>query len=236
VRLRRRRPIGPARPLSGPRPLSPDERTTIDAAHRILYERSPDGSQPGVNLTWLGYLATKMPADLIVYQEIVVETRPELIVESGTRFGGTTLFLAGVLEALGSGRVVSIDTIRAPRLPDHPRIEYITGSSLDRATIDHVHRAAVGKRTMVILDSLHSAEHVGAELAAYHDIVSPGCYLIVEDSNVNGRPVLPDFGPGPGEAVESFLATTNGFEVDRRRERFLISLNPGGYLRRSSGP
>ena len=85
---------------------------------------------------------------------------------------------------------------------------------------------------MVILDSLHTAEHVGAELELYADIVSPGCYLVVEDMNVNGHPVLPDYGPGPTEAVEAFLATTDEFVVDRDRERFLMTLNPGGYLRR----
>jgi cephalosporin hydroxylase len=233
VRWRRhRQALGPARPLGGGRSLSAHEQATVDAAHRILYERAPGGGQPSLNLSWFGYQATKLPADLIVYQEIVVETRPQLIVESGTRYGGTTLFLAHVLEALGRGRVVSIDTVRAPRLPEHPRIEYITGSSLDRSTVERIHRAAAGRRTMVILDSLHSADHVGAELEAYQDIVSQGCYLIVEDSNVNGNPVLPDFGPGPMEAIESFLAATSGFVADRDRERFLISLNPKGYLRR----
>ena len=85
---------------------------------------------------------------------------------------------------------------------------------------------------MVILDSDHYEPHVSKELNAYHDIVSPGCYLIVEDTNVNGRPVLPDFGAGPGEAVDKFIATHSEFVVDRDRERFLMTLNPGGYLRR----
>jgi cephalosporin hydroxylase len=224
--------VGPARPLGGPRDLTVDEQATVDAFHRLVYERSPDGSQRGLNFHWLGFLSTKFPSDLVVYQEIVTETRPQLIVESGTRFGGTTLFLAGILDALGRGRVLTIDVERPARLPSHPRIEYITGSSLDPGTIEHVHQAAAGKRTMVILDSLHSLEHVGAELRAYHDVVSPGCYLIVEDSNVNGHPVLPDFGPGPMEAIDDFLKSTDAFVVDRERERFLISLNPRGYLRR----
>jgi len=44
--------------------------------------------------------------------------------------------------------------------------------------------------------------------------------------------VLPDFGPGPMEAVDGFLATTDAFVVDRDRERFFVSLNPRGYLHR----
>jgi cephalosporin hydroxylase len=225
--------VGPARPLGGSRLLTAAEQATVDAFHQVIYQRAPDGSQGGLNFHWLGYLSTKYPCDLIVYQEIVTETRPELIVESGTRFGGTTLFLACLLDSLGGrGRVLTIDVNRAPRLPEHPRIEYITGSSLDPETIATVRRAADGKRTMVILDSLHSEDHVGAELRAYSDIVTEGCYLIVEDSNVNGHPVLPDFGPGPMEAVDGFLASSDGFVIDRDRERFLISLNPRGYLRR----
>lgn len=85
---------------------------------------------------------------------------------------------------------------------------------------------------MVILDSDHSQAHVAAELTAYGPLVASGCYLVVEDTNINGHPVLPDFGPGPMEAVVAFLQTTPAFEVDASRERFLLSLNPRGYLRR----
>ena len=167
------------------------------------------------------------------YQEIVVETRPDFIFESGTRFGGTSLFLASVLDLLdGPGRVLTLDIDPTPTRPLHPRIDYLIGSSVDPAIVERIHRAAAGHRVMVILDSDHTKEHVLAELAAYHDLVTPGCYLIVEDTNVNGRPVLPDFGPGPGDAVDAFLATTDEFVADLDRERFLISLNPGGYLRR----
>jgi len=85
---------------------------------------------------------------------------------------------------------------------------------------------------MVILDSDHSAAHVGAELDAYRGLVSPGCYLIVEDTNVNGHPVVPDHGPGPMEAADAFLAGAPEFVADRERERFMLTLNPRGYLRR----
>ena len=62
--------------------------------------------------------------------------------------------------------------------------------------------------------------------------VTVGKYLIVEDTNVNGHPVRDDFDPGPMEAVRQFLAENNDFEADRTQERFLVTFNPSGYLKR----
>ncbi|HTG44653.1 MAG TPA: CmcI family methyltransferase, partial [Verrucomicrobiae bacterium] len=84
-----------------------------------------------------------------------------------------------------------------------------------------------------ILDSDHRAPHVYEELVTYSPLVKTGDYLIVEDTNVNGHPVLPDFGPGPREAVDKFLSENNGFVIVQDCERFLMTLNPRGYLRRT---
>jgi cephalosporin hydroxylase len=96
-----------------------------------------------------------------------------------------------------------------------------------------VRRRAAGRRTMVILDSDHSAAHVSAELDAYRELVSPGCYLIVEDTNVNGHPVFTDHGPGPMEAIDAFLPSAPEFAIDYSRERFMLTLNPRGFLKRA---
>jgi cephalosporin hydroxylase len=87
---------------------------------------------------------------------------------------------------------------------------------------------------MVSLDSDHRAAHVQKELELYSPLVTPGMYLVVEDMHFNGYPILPKFGPGPTEAVEAFLKTNPPFERDRTRERFLLTFNPGGYLRRTA--
>jgi cephalosporin hydroxylase len=203
------------------------DRAAVSRAHDAFY-----ASDAWTKATWLGTQALKNPLDLWVYQEIMAETRPELIVETGTWRGGSALYLASVCDLLGEGEIVSIDV--APMrddYPQHPRITYLAGrSSTDPDVLAEVSARAAGRRTLVILDSDHSQAHVEAELAAYAPLVPVGCYLVVEDSNI-GR-IRKDLMPGPLQAVETFLARTDEFEIDREREKFLITFNPSGYLRR----
>jgi cephalosporin hydroxylase len=111
----------------------------------------------------------------------------------------------------------------------------VTGSSADPCVIDPIFEGRdPAERRVVILDSDHSRAHVLAELAVLAPRVAPGGRLIVEDTNVNGHPVLPEHGPGPWEAVEEFLAANPEWERDRGREKFLLTYNPGGYLRRKA--
>jgi cephalosporin hydroxylase len=194
-----------------------------------------------VGRTWsdtfyMGVRLLKSPTDLWVYQEILHQTRPDLVIETGTAWSGSALHLAHLCELLGRGRVVSVDIDPKPDLPRHERVTYLTGSSTAPEIVGQMTREAEGKRVMVILDSDHSARHVLEELRLYAPLVSPGCYLIVEDTNVNNRPVLPEHGPGPWEAVAEFLKTSRSFEIDRSREKFLLTFNPSGYLRRITAP
>lgn len=200
--------------------------------HRLLYETGYSTGDPW-NPKWLGFAALKCPFDLWIYQEILHEIRPDLVLETGTARGGSALFLASILDLLGSGTVVSIDIVRRPEWPTHPRITYLTGSSTSPAIIDQVRaRVAAASRVLVILDSDHMKDHVLDELRLYSPLVTAGSYLIVEDTNINGHPVFAGFGPGPWEAVDEFLAGTTAFKRDRARERFFVTFNPGGYLLR----
>ncbi len=182
---------------------------------------------------WLGTPVRKIPLDLWTLQEILYETRPDLIVETGTDRGGSALFMGCMCDMLGHGEIVSIDIDEDAERPVHPRVTYLTGSSSDPAIIEQVKgRAQRAGRVMIVLDSDHSKKHVLDELHLLSPLVTPGCYLIVEDTIVNGNPVLPEFGPGPGEAVQEFLAGQGEFVVDARREKFHVTTNRGGYLRR----
>lgn len=223
--------IGPFKAPSQLRPLTTDEQAATDTFHRAYYG-AWQSKRMTIDLSWFGHRTLKCPMDLWTYQEILVDTKPDLVVECGTRFGGSAYYLASIMDLLGHGRVLSVDIDTKPTRPTHPRIEYLAGSTIEPAVVDRVKAAAQGQRTMVILDSDHAEAHVSAELAAYRDIVSVGCYLIVEDTNVNGHPAYPEFGPGPMEALDDFLATTDDYVIDADRERFMMTLNPRGFLRR----
>ena len=203
------------------------DRAAVARAHDVFY-----GSDAWTKAAWLGAQSLKNPLDLWVYQEIVAETRPALIVETGTWRGGSALFLASICDLLGEGEVVSIDV--APMrddYPEHPRVTYIAGrSSTDPEVVAEVSARAAGGRTFVVLDSDHSQKHVEAELDAYAPLVPVGCYLVAEDSNIGQ--IRKDLMPGPREAVHAFLSRNRDFEIDREREKFLITFCPDGFLKR----
>jgi len=210
--------------------LSHAQVDVVNRFHDLYYERWSAAHADTINLSWFGYQVLKCPLDLWLYQEVLVRMRPDFVVETGTWCGGSALYVAMVLDQIGHGRVITIDIQAKAGRPEHPRITYVTGSSVDPAVVADV-RARVGAgRAIVVLDSDHRQEHVYQEMAAYGPLVQRGDYLIVEDTNVNGHPTFASFGPGPMEAVEKFLSTTDEFAIDERCERFLMTLNPKGYL------
>lgn len=209
----------------------PNAREVIDIFHQIYYYSS---EKTWENTFWLGWPTLKCPLDMWVYQEIIFEVKPDVIIETGTYFGGSALFFAMLLDRLQKGIVVTIDILeRQKKRPDHNRIRYITGSSVSSEVVKQVELLVEKqRRVMVILDSDHTKHHVLEELNIYSRFVDTGSYIIVEDTDLNGHPVKPEFGPGPMEAVDEFLKKNSSFAIDYSREKFLMTQNPGGYLKR----
>jgi cephalosporin hydroxylase len=215
------------------------EDEVVEAFFRLYGE-----SQVWTKTLWLGTPVYKCPLDLWVYQEILFRTRPDIIIETGTWAGGSALFLASICDLLDRGRVITIDIedeetarmklgrVRVRCRPTHPRITYLCGSSVAEDVVSRVRsELSPEDRVMLVLDSDHSKEHVLAELRAYTPFVTENCYAVVEDTM--GDQLMATFG-GPGEAVEEFCAGKSAFTVDRECEKFLLTWNPGGYLRRES--
>jgi cephalosporin hydroxylase len=183
----------------------------------------------------------KNPLDLWMVQQVIYEVQPDLVIETGTWLGGSALYYAHTLNGMGleGSRVVTIDIQNAcATAQTHPLwkkyVTFLQGSSTDGDIVAHVTKMAKGKKTFVTLDSDHSMAHVLKELEAYAPLVSRGSYLIVEDTNLDGVPIAPEFPPGPMAAVRRSLEQSGGqmFEQDETREAYLITFNPGGWLRR----
>ncbi len=201
---------------------------TVKLFHRLYYE----GASWGRN-HWLGTQVLKSPLDLWIFQEIIYETKPDVIIEAGTFQGGSALYMANLLDLLGHGQVVTIDIEEVPGRPQHPRIHYLLGSSTAPETVEKVKAFLSPKdKVMVVLDSDHHKPHVLHELKIYSRMVTKGNYLVVEDTNLNNHPVVAWFGPGPMEALEEFLRENKDFQIDSSREKFLVTFNPKGYLRK----
>jgi cephalosporin hydroxylase len=199
----------------------------------------------------------QFPTDLVTYEKLLFKLRPDVVIETGTFAGGLTLHLASILrDVRPEARIVTID-IDSTRWDETRatldlrndvkqellgRIQFIQGSSTSPEVLEQVQRQIPpGGKVLVILDSLHTKEHVLAELKLYAPLVTPGSYIIVNDTDLDGiidqglaHVKLPGYGTpiGVRAAVEEFLASCGEFDVDAEADRFLISCNHSGILRR----
>jgi len=212
-----------------------DDQTVIDEFHKLWRTRIINDK-----LTFMGVQACKTPMDLWVYQEILWELKPETVIECGTYAGGTAHYLACILGIIGLGRVVTIDFREFIQRPSHPRLTYIYGSTTEegyRKVKSYLEPCTPTGPVLVILDSGHDKDHVLKEMKLYGELVTPGSYMIVEDSDLNGHPTgnqhyWPLGTPGPHEAIEEFLKTHDEFEIDKSREKFLVTVCKDGFLKR----
>jgi cephalosporin hydroxylase len=193
------------------------------------------------NYTWQGHKIIQYPDDIIALQEIIYRTRPEVIVECGIAYGGMLLFYRHMLDLNGGGDVVGVEL--HPRIteintpvtfwehPDSGRVHVVEGSSVDPLTIMKVYDLVGCRPCMVILDSNHSTEHVLREMRAYGQLVKPGYYLVVSDTEVDELGIF----VGPGKAVTRFFAEefdSARFSIDYELEAHIpFTCSPGGWLK-----
>jgi cephalosporin hydroxylase len=195
---------------------------------------------------WLGLPIIQTPDDIVATQEIIWETRPQVIIETGFARGGSAILYSSILTLIGDGIVVSVDIdIRAHNraaVEGHPlggRVRLLEGSSTAPETLDRV-RALIpdGARVMVILDSNHTHEHVLEELRLYGSLVTEGQFLVVSDTVIEDIPPQTHrprkWGPGnnPKTALQEYLSEAHRFEPDPLyNSKVLITSSRGGYLR-----
>ncbi len=190
---------------------------------------------------WLGIDCWKSVSDMWNYQEILSEMKPSLVIEFGSNRGGSALFFAHTMEKLGHPfKVLSVDINHGaldPRVLNEPDIQFVESSSAAPEIAELINRLKTqfpGK-IFAILDSNHERDHVLAEMKLLRPLLASGDYLLVEDSCVNGHPVLPGWGPGPYEAIEAYEKEfPDDYTHDVEREnKFGFTFAPYGFLIRN---
>jgi len=163
---------------------------------------------------YFGIKALQSPTDFWIYQEIIFENKPDVIIEVGNFHGGSTLALAHMLDAMDTGRIIAIDIDQekvAPLARKHERISWLEGDAI---------ALFVRVKKMIRL----------AVLRHYGNLVTNGQYLIVEDTICyNGLDIGPE-PPNAFDAVKEFLDENEAFKVDRTKENLFLTWNPNGYL------
>jgi len=187
--------------------------------------------------TWLGHPIWQNPLDAWGLQEAIVGDSIDLVIECGTNRGGSALYMASIMDLLGRGHVLSIDIEKLTEV-EHPRIDFIVGSSTDDATVEEVQRRIrdlQAQKPMILLDSDHSGKHVLRELELYAPLVPVGGYILVQDGCIDELSIMRQDRPGPLWATNQFVANDARFEIDRDRStRYLYTHSPSGWIRRVS--
>ena len=198
---------------------------------------------------WLGIPIIQMPGDLVMFQEIIYNTRPDLVIEIGVARGGSLVFWASMQELCGikDGAVLGVDidirnhtkqAIASSSM--NSRIHLMQGSSTDRDVVEKVKDfASQYSKIMVVLDSNHTHDHVLGELESYAQLVSPNCFLLVLDTVIDDLEKDPsrEWGPGanPKTATIEFMSEQQGvFLLQNQYEaKAALTVAPHGYWMRS---
>jgi cephalosporin hydroxylase len=172
--------------------------------------------------------AVKIWEDLERYRAVIAASQPSVIIECGTWEGLSAVWFAGQ-----GAHVVTIDRDHGrvnPAIREDPRITYLQGDTIDPHMVEEAAALVTGKPTMVVLDSDHHPYHVRREIESYGPLVTPGCYMVVEDGIVRHLPF-----PGPLDAIELLLVGNPLWARDRDVEdMYPVTMHPAGWWRRAS--
>ena len=212
-------------------------------------------SKYSYNFSFLGRPIIQYPQDILAIQELIYNTKPDLIIETGIAHGGSLIFHASILALLDIcdemnnkknilykkpkrlvlGIDIDIRKHNKKMILKHPmksRIQMIEGSSVDAKIVEKVYRISKKfKNIMVCLDSHHTHNHVLSELNLYAPLVSKGNYCIVFDTLIDSfsKKYFKDrpWGPGnnPMTAVKDFLKKNKNFQIDKKVFQKLLISN-----------
>jgi cephalosporin hydroxylase len=210
----------------------PQRPTPVPDDLRWAFTEAVWHNVPWRHTSWLGETIHTAPTDLLAYQEILSRIRPDWVVEIDSSDQARAGFLASICELIGHGHVLSLRPPETPASTPHARLRTCTKPPLDPETRRQVHELVGTGNAVVVLGACADRATTARQFEAYADLVGVGSYVVVTDTVVNGRPVWPSFGPGPFEAVKQILNLHGEFVADPDMEKYALTFNAGGFLRR----
>lgn len=185
------------------------------------------------NVTYKGIPCIKCPFDYVLYQMIIEEVKPDLIIEIGTNQGGSALYYADLLELQGKGIVHSIDIKDkcGDRVKNHHRIKLYKEGWI-KYDFDS---AKEFEKVLIIEDSSHEFENTLDVMNKFWEYVSIDSYFIIEDGIINDLGREKRYHGGPVKAINSFLTHNDHFKLEEKWLNFFgksATFNTLGYLKR----
>lgn len=185
-------------------------------------------------VTYKGIKAIRCPFDYVIYQMIIGEVRPDLIIEIGSHEGGGAIYLSDLLKAYNiSGEIHTIDIHDSAKknVEGYSNIKFF-GDGAENYDLSLTKKF---NKILVIEDAAHTYECSKSAIDKFASVVSVGSYLIVEDGIVNELGIEKEYRGGPLKAIREFLPDHPEFIVDRKWCDMFgknATFNVNGYLRK----
>lgn len=203
----------------------------MDNSYELTFENIVKGHH---NVKYRGIKMIKNPFDYVLYQMILNEVKPDLVIEIGTNHGGSALYISDILNTIGNGIVHTID-INNFNLDDlitkNERVKRFFGGyqSYDISNCDGF------EKVLVIDDGSHLYEECVEILDKFKDVVSLNSYFIVEDGCLINIGLSEEYNGGPVRAIDEFIKKDNNFIIDRTWCDFFgknVTFNTNGFLKK----
>lgn len=202
---------------------------------------------------WLGLPIIQDPQDICYLQEIIWETKPDVILECGIARGGSLILYTSLMNNYVNKNkkpfVIGIDIkIKKNNLKNIKKhklgkfIKLIEGSSVDNKIFEKIKKLTDNMNILIILDSNHSESHVLEELKLYSTLLKKNNYIFVMDTGIEFadpstfRTKRPwSKGNNPYTAVQKFfkIKSNKKFVIENKYEkRFILTSSPNGLIKR----
>lgn len=193
-----------------------------------------DGIEKGHRkITYRGVPCIKCPFDYVMYQMVINEIKPDLIIEIGTNVGGSAYYMADIMSSIGHGLIhtIDIDDRAYPEVKEHQRIKFFY-NGWEQYDLKEANKY---KNIMVIEDSSHDYKNTLDAINKFSPLVTPGSYLIVEDGIIDALGWTEEYSGGPVKAIKQFLQVHPEFQIDDKWINMFgneATFNTMGYLKK----